>query len=286
MSLNKSIFSILSVCLLTACGHYSEDLAAMDRMNRMDTVVPHLIEPAAGHSFNTYLASEYMALAHEENTSYDYKSAALFTKKAKAAQQGKVPPPSKIDEYDLPEEAMKTATMKREKLVSALQTQNTPENYAALARAQVQFDKWLEESEEGHQQAAIKNCSDSFEAAMMQLGNPLADEVNYTIHFGAQDTALTQGSITTIQDVARFFGENPDYDFMVIGHSAYGRDTAASRAGNVREALVQAGVPAMTIRAYTQKEQATFYKASATPTPTAISERVNIILRKKPQPVM
>ncbi|MEM6781844.1 MAG: hypothetical protein AAF569_08275, partial [Pseudomonadota bacterium] len=177
MSLKNNVFALICALSISACGHYSEDLASMG------SVAPQDIAPAAGNDFSSFLASEYMALAQEENRKYDYQAARFYTEKAMAAQKGQSVPPASLREFDIPTQYQGKAQEKRERLVAALQIQKTPENYASLAKAQTQFDSWLEQMEEGHQEVDIQTCAESFDAAMLMLENPMANEVNFTLDF-------------------------------------------------------------------------------------------------------
>lgn len=272
MFLKKQSLMILSLALLSACGHYSEDLAAMD------AVAPQDIAPAAGNDFNSYLAHEYMALAKQENAVYDYKAAMMFTEKARAAQKGQEVTPFTLRDFDINEENREIVKQKRLQLIGALQSKNAPENYYELAKAQTQFDSWLEQLEEGHQGAQIKTCMDSFDEAMRKIENPSEDEINYTLDFTVGSTDIGAQGQQKIQEAVQFYQENPAYQFTVIGYinnetaEAGQSNIAVQRALNVRDLLIRAGVPSYSIQAYTGRQQAGIFPADN-------AQRVNIIMR-------
>lgn len=272
MFLKKQALMVLSLGFLSACGHYSEDLAAMG------SVAPQDIAPAAGNDFNSYLAHEYMELAKQENAVYDYKAAMMFTEKAKAASQGAEVMPFTLRDFEISEENREIVAQKRQQLIGALQTKNAPENFHALAKAQTQFDSWLEQLEEGHQSAQIKTCVDSFEEAMLEIENPSEDEINYTVDFMVGSADIGATGQQKIQEAIQFYQQNPAYGFTVIGYinndtaEAGKSNIAVQRALNVRDMLIRAGVPSYSIQAYTGRQQAGIFPADS-------AQRVNIIMR-------
>lgn len=280
MFLKKQALMVLSLGMLTACGHYSEDLASMD------TVQPQDIAPAAGNDFSAYLAHEYMELAKQENAAYDYQAAMMFTNKAKAAQKGEEVSPFAFRDFEIDSQYEGEVEQKRLELLGALQSKNSPENYFTLAKAQTQFDSWLEQLEEGHQPKQIQTCAESFDAAMKKVENPLADEVNYTLTFASGSTNVQTTAQQKLHEAIRFYQENPQYGFTVIGYinnaaaEAGQYNIAVQRALNVRDMLIKAGIPSYQIEAYTGRQQAGLYPAAEN------SERVNVIMRVPSEPAM
>lgn len=292
MSLKNITLLVVLSAGLSACGHYSEDLASMD-INESPALQD--IAPAAGtfaesdaprRPYTYYLAKEYMDLARTENESYDYKSAAYFTKKAKMAHEGMTVMPSNYKEFDIGDDYAATAMEARERLNIALQTQNAPENYPALAKAQAQYDSFLEQLEEGHQKGDIKNCKDSFYQAISALQRPAENELNFGMAFAMGQATMDSNSMQIIAEAVSFYRENPNFEFTIVGYNAagemapdyQGQSMAAKRAANIKAALVRAGIPSDSVRAYTANQQAMMNAAFAPEDPQA-----NIIMRLKDQ---
>lgn len=280
MSLKKQAFALVALIALSACGHYSEDLAMMEGKNLQD------IAPAAGEpDFSILLAQEYATLAQQENERYDYLAAKYFTDKAKAAGRGKDVPPASLNDFEIDPDNHAAVIQVREKLVAALETKKTPANFKALAEAQTQFDSWLEELEEG-QKTDITESRDHFEQALALLENPMPDEVNYTLMFGMNSAALDAAAEQSLEEAVAYYQENPYYEFTVIGYEnaqsveAGHANLAVQRAVAVRDVLVKMGVPKYSIHAFTGREQASVY-------PVASNEgRVNVIMRLKTDTIM
>lgn len=275
MSLKNKFFIVFSVCLLTACGHYSEDLAALDNPAVQD------IEPAGGADFLTSLSGQYLALAKSENDeAMDYQAAKYFTQKAKLTRIGKFVPPAMVKEFNVPEDKIVQAQELRARLVKAIETQNTFENANKLAKAQAQYDSWLERLDDGHEEAGV---AQEIEATLLSLSDPQADEVNYTLYFEPHQTDLGAGSAAKISEIAEFFTENPYYEVTVIGYTdgVAAEDAsgtlATNRALSVRQALIDAGIPGFQIRVYREGEQAAFTPV-ADGTDAAFNRRASVIL--------
>ncbi len=205
--------------LLTACGHYSEDMAALEKQFENAPAQTYALNtdqdlnavtPAAGAisamPFNEALAREYYDLARTEQAEMDYQSAKLFTEKAKQAMAG---------ENVLPVQAKTPQGLeKRLELMRALETQMQPENYMALARAQAQFDHWQEQKSEGHQTEDINQCQENFKQAMAALANPFTQTKSYAVMFG-DVTDISAEAQKTLNEIAAYITENNIQNYLV-----------------------------------------------------------------------
>lgn len=262
-----SFVSFAALLVLGACSHYSDDLASLEgkvskpastTLAASYPVEPYNIAPAAGmasnQTLNATLASEYFTMARFENDkAYDYKAAKFFTNKAKQAADGKLVVPSKVSAFDIPEEQQGELNTARGELITALKTQNTPENAQALAIAQTRYECWLERAEEAADEAHYSACKSEFQAAMAQLvlpaaGNP-AGATAYDIGFAANSAVLDESSQKTIAHLANFLNapENAPYTANLTGFAAaaqgeFAQNLTNARVHAVRSALVQGGV--------------------------------------------
>lgn len=183
---------VLAATGMSGCARYSEDLAALEtRMGpssgtqvAMTDASLATMTPAAGDEtpsipFTELLAREYIALARQNETAMDYKTARYFTVKAQAAQQGKVVPPGMPEQFGLSGDKAKDAREGRAELAAKLSHDLTPENFYALAKAQTQYDCWLDDIEDGRGNQGA--CASGFSQAMSTIAasaDPAPAEVN------------------------------------------------------------------------------------------------------------
>ncbi|PZO88735.1 MAG: hypothetical protein DI626_01080 [Micavibrio aeruginosavorus] len=250
------------VLTLAACGHYSSDLASLEgRFPEQKTAsAPHDIAPAAGAmaqgTLAQNLAREYYDLARYENTTaFDYKSSGIYTKKAKLAMAGKVAAPSRVEKYDIPAKYTGELIAARKTLIDALQTQNSPENAASLARAQSRFDCWVERAEEAVDETHFADCKAGYEAAIASLTMPAAGGfgaagATYNIGFAANSTLIADMSRKDLDYVASLMSDpaNAAYNLVLTGYKnaavsgAYADKLTQERLAAAKAAIVGRGV--------------------------------------------
>lgn len=259
---------LLSAAILSlgACSHYSDDLASMEgkyakpAQTAAFAANPQDIAPAAGmasnQTLNQTLANEYYSMARYENdAAFDYKAAKGFTQKARMAAEGKLVVPSKVSAYDVPEGQQPELNQARGELITALKTQNTPENAAALGTAQARYECWLERAEEAADETHYQTCKNEFEAAMAQLITPAsgvpAATTAYEIGFSGGSAVLDESSKKTVAYLSNFLNapSNQTYTVNVTGFTigaqgSNGQAIANARVISVRDALLQDGVAA------------------------------------------
>lgn len=221
MKIRQNLLLFGATALLSACGHYSEDLAALDKQlgNERDWDVAsasnqdlnNIMTAAGGEmqaiSFNEALAREYHALAKAEQEAMDYKSAKMFTEKARAAMNGEQVEPAAAS---TPE-----GEQRRAALVNAIAMQMIPKNYYSLARAQAQYDSWQEQKGEADPQAA-NHCRDNFEQAMMALENPFMETKTYAVLFSDQTNTVSPEAQRILNEIAAFISEGNHTSYQLI----------------------------------------------------------------------
>lgn len=264
---NIAVISVCAALSLGACSHYSDDLSAMDKTMNVQryasAAAPQDIAPAAGmasnQTLNATLASEYYTMARYENDkAYDYKAAKMYTKKARMASEGKLVVPGKVSSFDVPEDLQPELNQARGELISALKTQNTPENAAALGTAQARYECWLERAEEAADETHYQSCKTEFEAAMAQLVTPAAGvpeaTTAYNIGFAGESTVFDAQSQNTVPYLANFLnsGSNTTYNvnltgFVMGAEGSREQGIVNARVIAVRDALVRGGVAAVRI---------------------------------------
>jgi hypothetical protein len=233
------LLNILSLCLLSACSHYSRDLSSLDRkinapasvpQQNFASAAPQDIAPAAGVSAQGALAEsltrEFYTLARAENDkAFDYKAAKNYTKMAMAASSGKPPAPSPLSAYDLPKERAGELAAARAELMTALQSFDSPENASTLAMAQGRYECWLEKAEEAAEETHFAQCRDDFHQAMAALIAPTAGEgtgTSYDIAFIKDSGVIAPESEDEVAVVAQFLNapENAAYIAEISGQTA------------------------------------------------------------------
>jgi len=146
-------FAVIAVAgLTTACANY--DLEKVSEM------------PGSGSTFKDSLQREYVKVAYDEDHEDDWKDAAYFAEKATMAAKGMDVGPQETGERMIPDANKKELSFARSDLVNALAQIDKVGNLPALARAQAQFDCWLQEQEENNQQADIDQCRLAFTKSM------------------------------------------------------------------------------------------------------------------------
>jgi OmpA-OmpF porin, OOP family len=122
--------------------------------------------PIAGAAFAQALYAGYLDLAAGETAQADWVDGQLFYDKAQAVARGEAVEPELLEDWALPDAAVPELAAGRAALVTVL-GRGGPELAAVdSAAAQVAFDCWVEQQEEGHQADDIARCRSEFEAAL------------------------------------------------------------------------------------------------------------------------
>ncbi len=295
---NISTFAVITLALaLGACGHYSDDMAALDgAMKSKNTTVaaytqPQDIQPAAGIAapLNDYLARDYYEMARYENDkAFDYKAAKMYTQKALTASKGTIVVPSKVSNFDVTEEQAAELNKARSELIAALKEQKSPENQQALAKAQTSFDCWLERAEEAVDEAHYAECKGTFEQSIASLMMPAAGVAAtampqaYNVEFAQNSNIPDPASANTIEYIAQFLKapENASYTASLTGFATtqgeFATNLVNARVAAVRDALVAKGV--------TEAKLKPFISSPATAMPAGVENRKVEVTLIAPQP--
>ena len=147
-----SITAILTV-LLSAC-------ATLDDLRQAEQ---------KGNEFQQHLSKDYLRFAEYEASKHDWTDSRYFTKKGLAAAAGDDVQPEGFERWRH-SDAHKTELAKaREELMEMLDGKNGRERFPTLAaRAQANFDFWLDKMEE-KQEADIKRYHTHYKEAMDEL---------------------------------------------------------------------------------------------------------------------
>jgi len=213
---------------------------------------------AALSPFERQLRAEYLQLASFERDSMrDLPDAGTFAAKAAAVPQAGVVPPADPGEYDIESEAAgRELREARATLVSLLDQGGRERAPYQAAVAQVRYDCWVEQQEEGWQTNDIRACRamfyeavDDLQTALAPAPQPVQGAPQYLVFFDFDRAVLTPTAEQTIREIARNIEEGTIRQVDVIGYTdtvgppSYNERLSEARARAVQEGLVEAGVP-------------------------------------------
>jgi OmpA-OmpF porin, OOP family len=211
-----------------------------------------------GSAFNQNLHKDYVALAKSELDQGDRSDAAHYAMKAKEAAAGKPVAPDEVSARSLNAPEDKTLTAARVRLVSALDSSEAVKKPEQAAKAQSMFDCWLEQQEEGWQQADIDACRKGFDTALAALApekmasKPMAPQ---TVQFKFNSTELVPKSQGELADLIREVKLSKPKTIKIIsytdlsGDKAYNAKLAAMRGKSLETKLMDAGAQVIKVDA-------------------------------------
>jgi outer membrane protein OmpA-like peptidoglycan-associated protein len=239
MHWNKVLVVTVCAALIAACaGPAKRDVASAEK------AVP------TGTAFTKSLHKEYTTMAVRELAEADRESASYYAKKASSVASGaNVAPeqlPAKLN-YD--EAQLRDA---RPRLISALDGPKAAKRPDLAAKAQVNFDCWLQEAAEiWWQPEDRKFCQTNFEAAMADLSEvtvatkaapvPAAQVEQYLVFFDFDSAKLTPEAIDNVKTAADTAKNRSGARIKLIGH--------ADRVGSPDYNLVLSGRRADAVKA-------------------------------------
>jgi len=209
-----------------------------------------------GSAFTQALTEEYKSFVAEEHDEYDWSAADYFARKGLAAAGGQAVQPEELGNYDLGDSASEI-TAARARLMTDLNTGRDAKP-AVAAKAQVKFDCWVHEQDEGWQKDEIAACKNDLMAALDELekkeamapsGGTMAPG-NYTVYFDFDKANINAAGQQVINQVLSDAKMHAPSSVSVTGHTDtvgpadYNMALGLRRADAVRSALIAGGVPA------------------------------------------
>lgn len=251
MKLQSIAVSMVALLSLSAC-----DLTGP--LQDLKTVQP------SGGRFAQSLATSYLAFSQSEADQYDWIDSRHFALKGLAAARGDAVVPELPGDWDIdtgPSPA-ELATL-RARLIAALDAGGRERAPDTAATAQVGYDCWLEQLEEGWQTDDIAACRKQFLSALeaLETGVPAAGEQDrYQVFFDFGAYQIDPIAHQIVAEAAKAIAQNKSTNIIVIGHTD--RSGAADvnmalssrRAEMVKRALIEVGVPADRVHAVAQGE--------------------------------
>lgn len=224
--------------------------------------------PPTGLRFNQALATSYLAFAQSEADQYDWIDSHHFAHKGLAAARGQtVVPEDPADWGTKPPPARAELVALRGRLVAALDAGGRDRAPDAAATAQVGYDCWLEQLEEGWQKDDIEACRKQFVTALetLEKGVPVAippagEQDRYQIFFDYAAFQLDPIAQQIVAEAAKAIAQAKSTNIVVIGHadrsgaSDFNMALSSRRAEMVKRALLDVGVPANRVHTVAQGE--------------------------------
>lgn len=243
------------VLLMAGCGTLDGDKIA-DMENK-------------GDAFAGHLRDGYVEMGRKESAKddMDWGDSNRFLQKALDAASGQSVMPDEIASRDLAEGSVAEMTAARQRLMTALDGGGRAKAAKDAARAQVMFDCWMEEQEEGHEADDIAWCKKGFEEALAAVEAalkpvaaapapqpapppaPIVDGLYLVFFDWDDDRPNTESGAVILKVLDDHKVDNPG-QVRLTGHAdrsgsdKYNMDLSRRRAENIKALLVEAGIPA------------------------------------------
>ncbi len=125
--------------------------------------------------FQSALQQGYVALAAAERAERDWQDTAYFVDRAKQVASGEDVLPQAVDERELNQTVIPELSKARDTLLGLREENATLRAPEDFAQAQVMYDCWLQEQEEGHQSDDISTCRAAHETAVAAVRKILSE---------------------------------------------------------------------------------------------------------------
>ena len=222
-----------------------------------------------GSKFNTVLHAGYIQLSSNELAEYDYRDSDRFALKAAVAARGDDVMPTTLAERDLPEDKTEELAKARARLFAVLVGGGRGKAPEVAARAQISFECWMQEQEEGHQPDDVVACRNAFynsvvaaevalrpptppppEPAPASVPEPEPEPsyvTYYVVFFDFDNAELSNAGKTTLDEAAVTAQEMRPYKIVIRGHTdragreSYNLGLSEARALSVARYLIDQG---------------------------------------------
>jgi OOP family OmpA-OmpF porin len=214
----------------------------------------------AGTPFTQALTQEYRSLTlFDADQDKDWLNAYIFAAKGLASARGENVLPENPANWRLTPPQRAELDDARGRLLAALDGGGRTRLPDVAAKAQAKYDCWVEESEEGWQEAEIAACRGDFMALLAQLvgvpapppppAPPPVAQREFIIYFDWDSARITPEGMRIVDQVAADARNNVSTRLVLVGHAdlsgpaSYNLRLSLRRADAVRAALAQRGVP-------------------------------------------
>ena len=224
-----------------------------------------------GSEFNKQLYAGYIELSANELGENDYRDSDHFAMKAAVAARGDDVRPTAVEDRRIAADKMEELSKARARLLSMLYGGGKVKAPIVAARAQISFDCWLQEQEEGHQPGDISECRNAFYGAVVSAEVALRPPpppppepepepepsyvTYYVVFFEFDSSALSGAAMQTLDEAAGTALEMRPYKILIRGHTdragpdAYNLKLSEERALSVASYLIEMGAGRFVIHA-------------------------------------
>ena len=212
-----------------------------------------------GSEFNAQLYAGYIELSSNELAEHDYRDSDAFAMKAAAAARGDDVRPSAVDERMIAPDKQEELSKARARLMRVLYGSGKAKAPAIAASAQISFECWLQEQEEGHQSDDISDCRNAFygqliagEVAIRPAPPPAPEPAPapepepsyvtyYVVFFEFDSSELSNSAKQTLDEAAEAAQAMRPYKIIIRGHTDRAGPESYNLALSERRALSVAG---------------------------------------------
>ena len=226
-----------------------------------------------GSEFNTQLYAGYIEMSSGELAENDYRDSDVFAMKAAVAARGDDVRPSAVEDRRIAADKVEELSKARARLMAMLYGGGKNKAPISAARAQISFDCWMQEQEEGHQPGDIADCRNAFygsvvaaEVAMRPAPPPAPEPAPepepepsyvtyYVVFFEFDSSELSNAAKQTLEEAAATALEMRPYKILIRGHTdragpdAYNLKLSETRALSVASYLIENGAGRFVIHA-------------------------------------
>ena len=223
-----------------------------------------------GSEFNQQLYAGYIELSSNELGENDYRDSDYFAMKAAVAARGDDVRPTALEERRIAADKVEELAKARNRLMAMLVGSGKGKAPIIAARAQLSFDCWVQEAEEGHQPGDIADCRNAFYgsvvAAEVALRPPPPEPepepepepsyvTYYVVFFEFDSSDLSGAAMQTLDEAAGTALEMKPYKILIRGHTdragpdAYNLKLSEQRALSVASYLIDNGAGRFVIHA-------------------------------------
>lgn len=246
-----------SIAALSACGVIHPEVVDQSAMDYQGAKAA----PDKGSAFQRSLHQGYADFGRWEFQQADFRDTKYYTDRANLTANGQTVQPVVLSERALASPYQGELVNGRARLMQVVgNTDTTARVPGPAGAAQVYFDCWAEQAEEGHQPEHIAYCKNGFDTAMgqvtpapmAQLAPQPAPAVQaarpYIVFFDWDKATLAPSSDTTMNEIATQISRSNPSTIRIAGHAdksgtnMYNDALSKRRADAVRATLEQRGV--------------------------------------------
>ncbi|MFO1154956.1 MAG: OmpA family protein [Rhodospirillales bacterium] len=217
-----------------------------------------------GSPFNQALFKEYQAESRSEFLQGNYQSSDLWAERALMAANGQTPKPTALSDWQTPAAVSSDLSAARQRLQAALDKGGPAAAPTEMAKAQVGFDCWAEQTrvQENFQPDDIAACKKKFNDNIAKVEAAIkppaaaaapAKPSDFLVFFDWDKYNLTPEAMKIIADAVAAAKKEGAKTIKVVGHTdtsgsaAWNMALSVRRANAVAQQMIKLGIPATAI---------------------------------------